>query len=132
MNNIELLSTNEVVFSVVTSILELLKNPKVRVIDPHTFEIESIKLSIHDYLFEEPVRLPSITGTYSISYLTNTNKVKKITIIGFRFKDKFKTSEIESVFEDTFKSFMFEELNSKEVKTILNEVIFKINSIQGQ
>jgi len=132
MNNIELLSTNEVVFSVVTSILELLKNPKVRFIDPHTFEIESIKLSIHDYLLEEPIMLPSNTGTYSISYLTNKNKIKKITIIGFRFNDKFKTSEIESVFEDTFKSFMFEELNSIEVKTILTEILRKLIRVQKQ
>lgn len=121
MKNLEFLSANELSKVIVELILKLQTNNLNR---------KDIVLQIDDCFFETEPDTPHKIGSYSILF-NNSEPSKKYKIWGYRLPGEFRISELEKLVGGQFKSFMFEDLNSKEARSNLVEIINKLSSIAG-
>ncbi len=121
MKNLELLSANELSNIVVDLMLKLQTNLSTR---------KDIVLQIDDCFFEIEPSTPHKIGSYSILF-NNSEPNKKYKVWGYRLPGEFRISELENLEGNQFKSFMFEDLNSKEARSNLVEIINRLRSIAG-
>jgi len=127
MKDLELISTNEIVFKLLINLFTILKDTSSLISNPNAFNINELKVEMYDHLYNEEPTLPNTPGIYTFSYKANIQTIT-IKIIGYRMVNKFRTSEIEYYKDGELESFMFDDLNSIKIKQILS----KVNNLLGR